>query len=77
MVPICHIGAWNLFEFSLEERGILHRTLPKNMSDTIIACHITVGCCICNDRIDSSLDNLLIVCERKENWFCVRILNFD
>ena len=77
MVPIRHIGAWNLFKFCLEERGILNRALPENMSDTIIACHITVGCCHCNDRIDSSLDNLLIVHESKENWLCVRILNFD
>lgn len=77
MVPIRHVGAWNLFEFRLEKRGIFHGAFPKNMSDTIVAGDITVGSCFRDDGMDPSLDNLLVVREREENWFRVRILNFD
>lgn len=77
VVAISNIGIWDLFKLCLEEGCVINGTFPENMSDTIITCDITVWGVIVNDRLDSCLDDLLVVSKGQKHRFSVGVLGIN
>lgn len=73
-MTIGNIGARDILELSLEIGRVINRAFPEDMSNAIIAGHVTVRLIVIDNSVDASFDNFLIVSKSKEHWLSVRVV---
>jgi len=47
------------------------------VSYAIVAGHVAIGGILCDDGMDTGLDNFLVVSESEEYWLSICILDFN